>query len=114
MQVQINPAITPIVHDFKSALEKLYGERLQDAVLYGSYARGDYDDESDIDLFVVLNDNEVNTITEVSTLSALTPQAILQHGKAIAALSVSGQRYRSSPMPVYQNARREGIYLRTN
>jgi len=114
MQVQINPAITPIVHDFKSALEKLYGERLQDVVLYGSYARGDYDDESDIDLLVVLNDNKINTITEIFTLSDLTLQAILQHGKAISALPVSSQRYRSSSMPVYQNARREGIYPRTN
>lgn len=62
MQVQVNPAIAPIVHDFKSALKKLYGERLQDVVLYGSYVRGDYDDESYINLLVVLNDREVNTI----------------------------------------------------
>lgn len=86
----LDPAIATIVHDFKSTLEKPYGEWTQDVVLYGSYARGDYDDESDIDLLVVLNDNEVSTITEVFTLSDLTLQAILQHGKAISALPVSG------------------------
>ncbi len=101
MQVQVNPAIALIVHDSKSALEKLYGERLQYVVLYGSYARGDYDDEYDINLFVVLNDREVNTITEVFTQSDLTLQTTCEHGKAISALPVSGQRYRSSPMPVY-------------
>ncbi len=105
------PDYYPIVHDFKSALEKLYGARLQEVVLHGSYARSDYDDESDSDLFVVLNDNEINTITEVFTLSDLTLQAILQHGKAISALPVSGQRYRSSSMPVYQNTHREGMRL---
>ncbi len=58
-------------------------------MLYGSYARGDYDDEYDINLFVVLNDREVNTITEVFTQSDLTLQAILQHGKAISILPKS-------------------------
>ncbi len=79
--------------------------------MYGSYARGDYTDESDIDLLVVLNDREVNTIAEVFTLSGLTLQSIFQYGKAISALPVSEHRYTSSPMPVYQNARREGIRL---
>ncbi len=43
-------------------------------MLYGSYARGDYDGESAIDLLVLLNDNEVSMITDVFTL---TLQAIL-------------------------------------
>lgn len=111
MQTQLNPVIAPIVRDFKTTLQTLYGERLQDVVLYGSYARGDYDDESDIDLLVVLNDNKVDTINEVFTLSDLTLQAILQHGKAISVLPVSAQRYKNSLMPVYQDARREGIHV---
>ena len=111
MEARINPIIEPIVHEFKAALQALYGERLREVILYGSYARGDYDEESDIDLMVVLNDEEVNTITEVFRLSDLTLRFILQHGKAVSVLPVAGQKYQSSFMPVYQNARREGLYV---
>jgi hypothetical protein len=52
----INPAIEPIVCEFKAALQSLYGDRLNGIVLFGSYARGDYDEESDIDLMMLLND----------------------------------------------------------
>lgn len=61
----INPIIEPIVREFKSALQTLYGERLHGVVLYGSYARGDYDEESDIDLMVLFNDENVDTYKEI-------------------------------------------------
>jgi predicted nucleotidyltransferase len=71
MQTLVNPAIESIVRDFKVALQGLYGDRLQEVVLYGSYARGDYDEESDIDLMIILNDLEVDTIEEIFSLSNL-------------------------------------------
>ncbi|MDR2606684.1 MAG: nucleotidyltransferase domain-containing protein [Oscillospiraceae bacterium] len=38
----------------------LFGERLCDVILFGSYARGDYDDESDVDIMVVADFDEKN------------------------------------------------------
>ncbi|MBA2295376.1 MAG: nucleotidyltransferase domain-containing protein [Actinobacteria bacterium] len=37
-------------------LRRLYGARLREVVLFGSWARGDADAESDIDLLVVLDE----------------------------------------------------------
>lgn len=106
----VNPAIEPIVRAFKSALQALYGERLNGLVLYGSYARGDYDEESDIDLMILLNDERVDTIAEGFRLSELTMNFILDYGKAIFPLPVAKQKYAASLMPVYENARREGLF----
>jgi predicted nucleotidyltransferase len=44
---------------FKEIMQELYGERLSKIILYGSYARGDFHEESDIDFLVVLNDEEI-------------------------------------------------------
>ena len=39
----------------KRELVDFYGEKLQKVVLFGSYARGDFHDESDVDLMPVIN-----------------------------------------------------------
>ena len=39
-------------------LQPLFGERLKKVILFGSYARGDYDEESDIDIMLLLNQDE--------------------------------------------------------
>lgn len=36
-------------------LRRIYGTHLKQIILYGSYARGDYRDDSDIDLMVLVD-----------------------------------------------------------
>ncbi|MBN8825572.1 MAG: nucleotidyltransferase domain-containing protein [Spirosoma sp.] len=111
VKTRINPVIEPIVREFKTSLQTLYGDRLHDVVLYGSYARGDYDEESDIDLMVLLNDETVNTYAELFRLSDITMDFILRYGKAVSVLPASVKRYQQSFGSVYQNARREGVLV---
>lgn len=51
-------AITPILEELKAGLEQLYGPKLRRPVLFGSYARGEAEPGSDIDVAVVLDDYE--------------------------------------------------------
>ena len=44
----------PILARLKRELVELYGPRLQQVLLYGSRARGDFSEESDYDVLVVL------------------------------------------------------------
>ncbi|GAB4021379.1 nucleotidyltransferase domain-containing protein [Spirosoma migulaei] len=111
MKTPINPEIEPIIREFKETLHSLYGDRLRNVVLFGSYARGDYNEDSDIDLMIVLNDEKVNTYAELFRLSEFTMDFILRYGKAVSVLPTSAQRYQQSFGPVYQNARREGLLL---
>ncbi|TAE29621.1 MAG: nucleotidyltransferase domain-containing protein [Cytophagales bacterium] len=111
MKAPINPAIEPIVREFKVALQDLYGDRLRDVILYGSYARGDYDDESDIDLMVVLGDEEVDTFREIRRMSELETLFLLKYGIVISLLPSTTRRLQQSIMPIYDNVRREGLWL---
>ena len=56
----------PVVKDVSAALRQLYGERLSKIILYGSYARGDQHEESDIDFLVLLKDQEVSSYKEIN------------------------------------------------
>ena len=50
------PTVTSdLVKQYVELLSKIYGEYLKTVILYGSYARGDYTENSDIDIMVLLD-----------------------------------------------------------
>ena len=55
----------PVVNDVVQTLERLYGKRLSKIFLYGSYARGNQNANSDIDFLVMLKDKNVSPYAEI-------------------------------------------------
>ena len=51
----MNERIRTLLKDLKEGLGTIYGERLRGIYLYGSYARGQEDSESDVDVLVILD-----------------------------------------------------------
>jgi predicted nucleotidyltransferase len=49
-----DPRTLLLIHALKARLQELYGTRLKRLILFGSRARGDFDDASDLDLAIVL------------------------------------------------------------
>lgn len=49
----LSPLKTLSLEEFKSAIREILANRIQEAWLYGSVARGDAGPQSDIDLFIV-------------------------------------------------------------
>ena len=47
--------IGPILEGFKQELKRIYGPRFKRLIVYGSYARGEAEEGSDLDLLVVLD-----------------------------------------------------------
>ena len=51
-------AINHVVYQFSRELKRMLGNRLVRVVLYGSYARGTYRDNSDVDIMILVNMTE--------------------------------------------------------
>ena len=97
--------------EVKQALTELYGERLDQVILYGSYARGDFHAESDVDYLVVLRDEIVKHGTEIRFMGSHVGELSTDYDLFISVKPVPVQKYRFSQLPFYQNIRREGITL---
>ena len=43
------------IQKFVKAVQQLLGTKLKKIILYGSYARGDYNNQSDVDIMILTN-----------------------------------------------------------
>ena len=98
-----------ILREFKHQIAKLYGQRLKKVVLYGSYARGQANDEhSDIDLAVVLA-GAVEPCEEIDRMADIFTELNLEHNVLIAVYPVSESDFKKVESPLLINVRKEGI-----
>lgn len=50
----MSASVQMILSKYVDELEKIYGTYLKSVILYGSYARGDFSEDSDIDIMILL------------------------------------------------------------
>ena len=92
---------------------KILGEKLETVILYGSYARGDYDAESDIDIMVriICDRDELSVYRKV--FNKLAGRLSVENDISIFITLVdssSFEKYKSH-LPFYENVEREGVKI---
>jgi predicted nucleotidyltransferase len=105
------PIVQQIANEFKAELEKLYGDELAELILFGSHARGDFNNESDIDFAVVLKNPATRAAPEIFKISSVSTELGLKYSELISVLPISSMRLTTSMVPVFQEIRKEGIYI---
>lgn len=95
----------------KSGLQSLYGDRLAMVILYGSQARGEASEDSDVDFLYVLRDADLRKGHEIRFSGHIAAKASLDFEVQISLHPASISAFQSSDLIFYQNIRREGIIL---
>ena len=105
------PQVLEIIEEIRSSLWDQYGQKFRGIVLYGSYARGDYDSDSDIDLLVLLSDEHDldHEKRKVSQLARELCHRTRLHGVLLSPMVVREDSYQKGKTPFYLNVKREGI-----
>lgn len=92
---------------------ELLGDKIEKIVLYGSYARGDYDDESDVDIMFLLDckDTEISSYRE--RISRLSSRIGLDHDIFVSIFLKDTETYYKwlDVLPFYQNVQKDGVVL---
>ena len=109
-QPQLPTTVQRALTQVQRALTSIYGNRLSGIYLYGSYARGDFHDDSDIDLMIALK-GEVNPGREVNRLSHALSDICLDYNLLIATYPVPEKWIAERQGPLFVNVRREGVRL---
>ena len=68
----MSTAMDDLVHQYIELLSEIYGNHLKTVILYGSYARGDYTEDSDIDIMVLLDLSDIDIKKYRHELSGMT------------------------------------------
>lgn len=97
-----------ILKEFREEIEKLYGTRLKNTILYGSWARGEATEGSDIDVLIVL-EGKVIPGKEIDRMIDIITDINLEHGVLISVCPISEEDYSTVNSPLLINVRREGI-----
>lgn len=100
--------IREILQEFKAEIKQLYGRKLKNVLLYGSWARGDATEDSDMDLVVTL-DGSVTPGKEIDRMIDIITDVNLKHGVLISVYPVSESDYVRVNSPLLMNIRREGV-----
>jgi predicted nucleotidyltransferase len=103
------PADDPILRRFRTALDALYGNRIERVVLFGSRARGDALEDSDYDVAVFLKDL-ADRWQEVDRIVPLVTDILYEDGAFIHAMPHRAGAY-DDRTRLMREIRREGIDL---
>ena len=98
---------------FVSSTQEIFGNKLIDVILYGSYARGDYDDESDIDVMIIADIPHDETCRYISPVVEAANKADWDYSTLIAPNITSYthfQKYKEA-LPFFRNVNNEGVCL---
>lgn len=102
-----------ITTSISNKAKDLFNTKLDSVILYGSYARGDFDQESDIDILVIIDCSESELKNIRFMLSECASDLSLENDVTISVLIVdlySFNRYKAV-LPFYENIEREGLKI---
>lgn len=101
------------IQKFTEEIKQLLGNRLKKIILYGSYARGDYNKQSDVDI-MILTDLSLKEIEEYrDKISDIAYDIELDTGIVLSPIVKNIEKYNSRVnfVPFYKNVQKEGVVL---
>ena len=101
------------MQQFASSVGKLLGNTLDSVIVYGSYARGDYSEFSDIDVMILfsLTEEKIKKISD--EISDMAFEYLMKFGVDISPVitNIDHFNYWVDNLPYYRNVRDEGVRL---
>jgi len=105
--------LTAILFDVKKEVLKLFGDKLEQLILYGSYARNEQDSESDIDIMILLDESKDKIRKYIHEIACIMTDLSLKYDTFISLTEEMYNRYYEylDVLPYFQNIYNEGVEI---
>lgn len=105
--------IRNIIYGFAVELRRLLGNDLSKVILYGSYARGDFGESSDVDVMILVKISPELIEKVEESIFDLAFDIEMEHGIHISPIIKNEEQfeYWADVLPFYRNVRNEGVEI---
>lgn len=105
--------VNKILKEYVEDLRHLYGSRLKTVILYGSYARGDFEPDSDIDIMILVDLTDQEIVDKGHLLSDMTFEYNFDTNLRIMPIVKNSDHFNKwlRAYPFYYNIKKEGVEL---
>jgi len=110
---ETNLNLTALADELRHSTHLIFGDRLRKIILYGSYARGDHTNDSDLDIMVLANFDENEEKLLESSLGKMSSRASLDYDITVSLLLNNESLFmnRLHISPFYRNVLLEGVEI---
>lgn len=105
--------IKNIIDEFITGVNDILGERVKKIILYGSYARGDYSKNSDIDIMILTDLTDDEIVKYRTQIWDFAYDIELDNEVMLSPLvkNIDKFNYWLEALPFYMNVEKEGVVL---
>lgn len=105
--------LSAIMSGIIRSYQETYRKDLRQIYLYGSYARGDYDGESDIDLVAVVDGDRADLQRKLRKVWDVAAELGLEYDIVVSPTVIPKNEFDrfAEALPYYRNIRTEGVLL---
>ena len=106
---QLNILTSEIVHEYR----RVYGKSIDSILLFGSYARGDEDNESDIDIVAIVHGDRLVLQEQLKDIWDSSAELGLANDIVISPTVIPYDEYMKYKdiLPYYTNISKEGLVI---
>jgi predicted nucleotidyltransferase len=105
--------IDKLLYELENGLKDIFGKRLKKVILYGSYARGNSDEGSDIDIMVLIDMNEMEIKSRRDRVLDMIVDLTTRYGIVLSIIENNHDYFYDwvDVIPFFANVEREGVSI---
>lgn len=105
--------LSSILNNMCKAYHDVYGTNIVNILLYGSYARGDYNNDSDIDIVAIVNGERYALQKKLVRVWDVSSDLELEYGVIVSPTVIPLNEFilYKDILPYYRNIEKEGILI---